>query len=410
MIIQSIDNFELNTNKAIDNRWIVGSGYHYNSKEDIEYKYEGLRVWDINQNKEYIYSEGSWLEESASDLSGGGTVNYITKFTSPNTIGNSVIRESNGNIGVDKSPSYKLDVNGNLKADGFIGNGNNITNINADNITNGVLSTNRITPGSNGDYLISNQGWGIPSGLGTTIESDEINFSVSNFDYRPVLFIDTSNNSGYDEVSYNYNNLRYDSNNNKFYTKSLTVDGSVYDSDFSLTSKNIQCDDNVIIDNISLKKQILSLGSNSGYNLIVYKEGSRVFIEGEIRGIIGNITSGNIQVVNDTFNLPTPFSHPILGNINIPAPITGTIQPEFRPKYDVYFSIPVRIVGEKTTYGYVSIETNGSFSFMNFYEFDNYIPNNGEELVINFSDISYTLFESSGFSQIGNGNTGGNTN
>lgn len=53
---------------------------------------------------------------TAQTVTGSGTINYVTKFTSTgSTIGNSVLQESATNIGVGYAPgSYKLDVNGHI--------------------------------------------------------------------------------------------------------------------------------------------------------------------------------------------------------------------------------------------------------------------------------------------------------
>jgi len=49
-------------------------------------------------------------------LSGGGTVNYLGKFTGTGTIGNSQIFDNGTSVGIgDTGPTYKLDVNGNLR-------------------------------------------------------------------------------------------------------------------------------------------------------------------------------------------------------------------------------------------------------------------------------------------------------
>jgi predicted heme/steroid binding protein len=44
-------------------------------------------------------------------VTGTGTTNYLPKFTGTSTIGNSVIQEASGNIGIGFSPSYKFDIN-----------------------------------------------------------------------------------------------------------------------------------------------------------------------------------------------------------------------------------------------------------------------------------------------------------
>ena len=50
-------------------------------------------------------------------ISGSGTVNYIPKFASSGTIGNSQIFDNGTNVGIGtSSPTEKLDVNGNVKA------------------------------------------------------------------------------------------------------------------------------------------------------------------------------------------------------------------------------------------------------------------------------------------------------
>ena len=58
------------------------------------------------------------------NIAGNGTVNILTKFTGPNSIGNSVIEEGSSNIGIGRAPvaSYKLAVNGSVNATGFVGN------------------------------------------------------------------------------------------------------------------------------------------------------------------------------------------------------------------------------------------------------------------------------------------------
>jgi hypothetical protein len=59
---------------------------------------------------DYAYANGG--------IVGSGSPNYIAKFTGPETIGNSVIYEINGDIGIGTmSPGEKLEVNGDAKID-----------------------------------------------------------------------------------------------------------------------------------------------------------------------------------------------------------------------------------------------------------------------------------------------------
>ena len=64
-------------------------------------------------------------------ISGSGTASYIPKFLDPNTLEDSVIFESLGNIGIGiTSPTTKLQVDGTVKATTFEGDGSGLTNLN----------------------------------------------------------------------------------------------------------------------------------------------------------------------------------------------------------------------------------------------------------------------------------------
>jgi hypothetical protein len=114
-------------------------------------------------------------------IGGSGTTNYIPKFTGSTTIGNSVIYETGGNLGIGtSSPNEQLEITGNLRlpattattgiikvgADRFIhnyGSGNTFVGVNAGNLSmtgysntaNGYLALYYNTTGS---YNTAN-GW-----------------------------------------------------------------------------------------------------------------------------------------------------------------------------------------------------------------------------------------------------------
>jgi len=94
-------------------------------------------------------------------VTGSGTANYIAKFTGPNAVGDSVIYESTGSIGIGTTvPTEKLHVNGTVRATAFSGSGWNLKDLSANNVFGGTLSDKRLSANV--------------SLLGQTIESTEI--------------------------------------------------------------------------------------------------------------------------------------------------------------------------------------------------------------------------------------------
>lgn len=154
MSTQIIDGFNLGSSVPIDDR-IVASGS--TERNNITYKYEGLRVFDTSDEIPYVWVNGAWQSENVINISGSGDYGYLPLFSSSNTIENSIIYQgtnSNIGIGITSSPSEKLDVGGNVKAVDFIGGGVNLTDLSADNISSGELDLARLANGNNG-YLLS---------------------------------------------------------------------------------------------------------------------------------------------------------------------------------------------------------------------------------------------------------------
>jgi hypothetical protein len=157
MPIQILDNFEVNISKPIDNRFVVGSQSFYTNKEQIPYRYPGLRIWDLNDNFPYIWTGVTWSNENQSgSVIGSGIVNRLAKFTGINNIGSSIVFDNGINVGINIfAPTDRLHVDGNIRSTGnFIGNGSLLTSLNATNITSGSLSLTRITAGTSGQILV----------------------------------------------------------------------------------------------------------------------------------------------------------------------------------------------------------------------------------------------------------------
>jgi hypothetical protein len=214
MSIITIDNFQVNISNPIDNRFVVGSQSitsgpnsiyptpFYKYKEDISYKYPGLRIWDFNENVPYFWNGSAWINENttgaivenAASGSGTGFQNFLTKFKNNTTLlTKSLVYDTGSNIGIGLTGasiipgatastalpstgfSPGLHVKGNIKTSSyFVGIGRFITQINATNIVLGSLNLQRIaTPGSGGPYLLTNTN-GSPTGTSWVLSSSII--------------------------------------------------------------------------------------------------------------------------------------------------------------------------------------------------------------------------------------------
>lgn len=166
MPIQVIDNFEITSNKPIDNRFVVGLTYStmyngYATRFDIVNVYAGLRIWDLNDMQPYVYNGTTWSAESTFSIQGSGTTNYVPKFSTSNSLIDSSIYELSGNvlIGTTLNPtSAKLVVNGNLKVNSgyyIYGSGTYLTALNASEIATGSLNLARISLSGSSGFIMS---------------------------------------------------------------------------------------------------------------------------------------------------------------------------------------------------------------------------------------------------------------
>ena len=158
MSIEIIDGFRLNRSVPIDER-IVASGS--TARNNIDYKYNGLRVFDTFDNIPYIWLNNTWVKENinaliAKDLKD----NYLVKFNNiTKGLTNSSIYDDGKTVFVNYTTipntieSVKLNVNGDIKASSFSGIGTNITSLNASQIQSGLMDIKYIKPGSNGEVL-----------------------------------------------------------------------------------------------------------------------------------------------------------------------------------------------------------------------------------------------------------------
>lgn len=182
MAIQIIDGFRLNAAIPIDSRMVTNG---QTSRNNLAYKYEGLRVYDLADKKPYVYIDGAWKAESGGTGGGSGegaaisgTTGRIVKYDNafPSGATNSAIYDASTSltsprIGIGTSApvaGIALDVIGHVRATSFRGN------IGAENITSGQLALARLATGpASGSFVLKslngNLSWVAESATAGTI-------------------------------------------------------------------------------------------------------------------------------------------------------------------------------------------------------------------------------------------------
>lgn len=236
MAIIIVDNFQVNIENPIDNRFVVGSqsipsgspsqlypNPFYKYKDDITYKYPGLRVWDFNDGVPYVWTGVTWSNENTTGAliqGGGGHQNYIPKFLNNSTLlGRSKFFDNNTHIGLgltsstnpNSVQSYQTDANsgisgtititfstppnglhvdGNIKTNNFFsGDGRYIVNIHANNIRTGTLNLDRISVpnGININSSINSSNIGITYLMTNTTGVNDNKWALANSVVLPII-------------------------------------------------------------------------------------------------------------------------------------------------------------------------------------------------------------------------------
>ena len=130
MAIPIIDSLKINTNLPLDGRTIASSS---NDRDAIEYKYDGLKVFALDNRITYTWNLASYnstgITSSSWDIgepgigtvTGTGSFNYIPKWdntgyglTSTSIISVPIsVYESNQKVGIGGTPSEAFQINGN---------------------------------------------------------------------------------------------------------------------------------------------------------------------------------------------------------------------------------------------------------------------------------------------------------
>lgn len=263
-----IDNFHVNTDLPIDSRFTVGGvDSFYQNKNDIEHKYSGLRIWDLNDNIPYYWNGTAWVNENSIGVSSDSSsaVNFLSKFTSGVTvIGKSLLYENpaTNHIGLGISGGailpnttasgvvvstalYGLHVAGNIRTSNyFIGNGLYITSLNATNVNSGLLDiryishlqsgslSTTILPGS---YILSNTAqvngvsWVATStiSVGTASNANNVNI-VSETTSTTNHYLTFVQSTGSVPVKINSTKIQFQPNNGQLFLSDGSVSQPVY--------------------------------------------------------------------------------------------------------------------------------------------------------------------------------------
>jgi hypothetical protein len=108
--INIIEGFFVGVSKPIDSRMVVTNLSERNS---IQFKYDGLRVFQRDTRESWIWNSNtnSWESQSSGTVIGTGVTGSVAFWQSPQTIGSSVITQSNSRIGIHTTgPLNTLDL------------------------------------------------------------------------------------------------------------------------------------------------------------------------------------------------------------------------------------------------------------------------------------------------------------
>ena len=264
-----IDNFHVRLKAPIDNRFVVGgSDSFYQNKDDIENKYLGLRIWDLNIPGGPFCWKGDiegWVSENAIGVTVDGTTSqgYLPVFTSgPTVLGNSLLYQTSNQIGIGILPSSinpntqvngsaidfvsnGLHVSGNIKTDNFlIGKGDYITQLNAGNVVGpGLLDIryidNRQSGGIGlsvvgGPYVLLNTGlsngvnWVAANTLTVANANLASNISIVDDNISDVNYITFALNIGNQQLKVSTSKMQFKPDTGQLYLSDGNTGAPVY--------------------------------------------------------------------------------------------------------------------------------------------------------------------------------------
>jgi len=358
MSIQIIDGFKLNLSSPIDDR-IVASGS--TARDNISYKYLGLRVFDLYDNIPYVWRNGisglKWYKENESALSilpnitftdsnniqTSTTKTQFPKLSGNNNVTNSILEETifknTGvkviTIGYVQNPiddTSKLQVNGNVLATSFIGIGTGLTQLNGENILNASINVDKISPGTEDFVLVTKDGQVVWEDKNQISKSSQTPFESNSTEDHFIPFkMDASG-----DLKIN-NNFKYNPNTKQLLLSSNTVskpsisfigepNSGIYKISNNEIGISINSSNKLTIDTNGVKifpgtktnPGISFIGSNtSGFYYSSSDKKIGVSINAnDVLNIVRYNTGGIVLNLNSTSNVTNPASdiYYILGN------------------------------------------------------------------------------------------------
>jgi|GEM_PF-2390218 hypothetical protein len=246
-------------------------------------------------------------------VTGTGTTNYLSKWTSSSSLNNSLVYDDGTNIGIGTTtPSYKLDVNGTgrFQTSITIGGAADAT-LFFPNTTSGhqmriytQYASNAMVIFANGYNLNLSGGGGMTSNFATTITGTNGNAALTvqqgNVAWTPVLKVNAIGSTG---TQFNTNgNVLIGTTTDAGYK--LDIVGTTRFQGNSLVSLNQNAETSLIVSNTTsgttASSAIKAISSNGGASLGKYSATSTAYKTVAANdGYIYNYGAGNISILND---------------------------------------------------------------------------------------------------------------
>ena len=276
-----ISGFSLGSATPIDTR-IVASGS--SARDAIQYKYDGLRVFDTNDRIPYVWrvDTATWSSENSNGVTSTfSSVNRVPLFTSIGIIGNSNIVIVANSICMINYPLV-LVTGGTVSASYFQGNGYSLTNLNVNNTNiSGRVSLDNLPTGGTAGWVLVGNSPNSPKFISPT-NSLSVNYSTNAGTSTQVVNSTVATGSNYPVALLSGNNIKY--NNTLYYNANDSV----------LSGRSFKCSP-------------IPLGYRSSYNLSSAVSVEQYYPLSE-QSVIRTNTVGSVNISSDSiFKIEATF-------------------------------------------------------------------------------------------------------